>query len=169
MKVKEFLDLRYEDDYAVQICDRDSDDIYYTKNQGYDNCPEILLNSDVDSWELSLDAIQLNVFLNDTPSPTTNPSALINTAMADISDIQDKLNNMLRLQMNIGGFMDDVKQMSPIKDMDSVMRVQIGRDDAICYTNVVLDYLNTIINMMNTIGNTLDEAFKMSKTGGAAA
>lgn len=49
------------------------------------------------------------------------------------------------------------------------MRVQIGRDDAICYTNVVLDYLNTIINMMNTISNTLDEAFKMSKTGDVAA
>lgn len=88
---------------------------------------------------------------------------LINTALADITEVQDKLNNMLCLQKNIGSFMDDVMEMSPIKDMDSVMKVQIGRENANCYTNVVLDYLNTIINMMSTIGNTLDEAFEMSR------
>lgn len=88
---------------------------------------------------------------------------LINTALADITEVQDKLNNMLCLQKNIGSFMDDVMEMSPIKDMDSVMKVQIGRENANCYTNVVLDYLNTIINMMSTIGNTLDEAFELSR------
>lgn len=91
---------------------------------------------------------------------------LINIALADIADVQEKLNNILCLQRNIGCFMDDVMKMSPIKDMDSAMKVQIGKEDANCFTNVVIDYLVTIIGMMNNIGDDLEKAFDLNKIGG---
>lgn len=104
--------------------------------------------------------------MNTQNETTLTANTLINIALADITDVQDKLNNMLCLQKNIGSFMDDVMQMSPIKDMDSVMRVQIGRDDANCFTNVVIDYINMIIGAMSNINDTLEKAFKLTKTGG---
>lgn len=91
---------------------------------------------------------------------------LINTALADITDVQDKLNNILCLQKNIGSFMNDVMEMSPIEGMDSIMKVQIGREDANCFTNVVIDYINMIISAMSNINDTLEKAFELSKTGG---
>ena len=101
--------------------------------------------------------------MNTQNETTLTANTLINIALADITDVQDKLNNMLCLQKNIGSFMDDVMEMSPIKDMDSVMRVQIGRDDANCFTNVVIDYLLYIIGDMNSINNTLTKAFELSR------
>ena len=104
--------------------------------------------------------------MNTQNETTLTANTLINIALSNITDVQDKLNNMLCLQRNISGFMDDVMEMSPIEGMDSIMKVQIGREDANCFINVVIDYINMIIGAMSNINDTLEKAFEFTKTGG---
>ena len=104
-----------------------------------------------------------------TKQNTLSVGNLINKALSDVSTIQESLNKMCCLQRNIGDFMDNVMKMTPIKNPDSVISVQVGREDAACYTSIVLDYLMTVDNMIRGIDKTLGMAFELSKSGGASA
>ncbi len=106
--------------------------------------------------------------INTNPKCTTM-TKLIDTAMDSLLNVQDDVKKMFCLQRHIGSFMDDVMNMNPVNDSDSVIHIQLNRHDALCHTDIVLDYMNKIDDELTGMYKTLSEAFELSTKGGDAA